>query len=382
MNEKLQLSLDAGFPLIYIRSFEESKVDEILKKSMDGRRILKWDEMCRCRDLKTGEIINDCYDLNDALREGIEEREFNRKIFVIKDIVKYLNNAETVTLLKNACVQIETGTLDTAIILVSPIVKIPKILEEYVTIIGLNNSEVELENSDVEFFVENNIEFVGFNFKEKERYKESKTRKLFPTELKESFSLQTHKGKFYNGVFYGFTSNKIIICKDSKNVEEKEIGENSGDNQVNIIALDVDEHKIGILSYTKKNGYTVYELSGTDYTVIKKYSVYIYLQNAYQRNLHNGKYIVSLNVKEKIINVGLGCNQYVPEKDNFPQYLIINYETQEVIKHGYFSLNRGGGYKIKEYGNKIFLLSARDGEIFSSENQFNKKLLYTTDKEE
>lgn len=100
MYEKLRLYLDAGFPLIYIHSFEESKVDEIVQKSVGGRKIFVWDEMYRYRNLKTGEIINAEYDLNDVLKDGIKYQELDRKILVIKDIAEYLDNSETVSLLK------------------------------------------------------------------------------------------------------------------------------------------------------------------------------------------------------------------------------------------------------------------------------------------
>ena len=76
--DKLQLYLDAGFPLIYINSFEEEKVDDIIKKSVGGRRILEWDEMHRYRDLKTGEIINSEYTIREVLMMGIQYGELNR----------------------------------------------------------------------------------------------------------------------------------------------------------------------------------------------------------------------------------------------------------------------------------------------------------------
>lgn len=158
MHEKLQLYLDAGFPLIYIHSFEESKVDKIIKKSAGGRKIFAWDEMYRYRNLKTGEIINEDYDLNDTLKEGIKYKEFDRKIFVIKDIAEYLNSSETVSLLKNACIQIENGTIDTAIILVSPVVKIPKTLEEYMTIFEMEYLNDEEIKSVINDFLEENDE--------------------------------------------------------------------------------------------------------------------------------------------------------------------------------------------------------------------------------
>lgn len=183
MYEKLQLYLDAGFPLIFIRSFEENKVDAIIQKSVGGRKILQWDEMYRYRDMKTGSIINSDYELNDVLKEGIKFEELNRKILVIKDIAEYLENSETVSLLKNACIQIEKGQIDTAIILVSSTIKIPKELEEYLTIFEmeyLRDGEIrevihdflqEIEEDDLEesLLEEMTVAFKGLSEMEIER---------------------------------------------------------------------------------------------------------------------------------------------------------------------------------------------------------------------
>lgn len=155
--DKLQLYLDAGFPLIYINSFEEEKVDDIIKKSVGGRRILEWDEMHRYRDLKTGEIINSEYTIREVLMMGIQYGELNRKVLVLKDIHPYLDSPEIVSLLKNACVQIGERKIDTAIILVSSIVKIPKELEEYLTILEIGY----LTEEEIKCIIENFIEEEG-----------------------------------------------------------------------------------------------------------------------------------------------------------------------------------------------------------------------------
>lgn len=158
MYEKLQLYLDAGFPLIYIHSFEESKVDSIIAKSVGGRKVFEWDEMYRYRNMKTGEIINSDYGLNDVLKDGIKDQELDRKILVIKDVVEYLDNPEIVSLLKNACIQIEKGAIDTAIILVSSTLKIPKGLEEYITIFEMEYLKDEEIRDTINHFLEENEE--------------------------------------------------------------------------------------------------------------------------------------------------------------------------------------------------------------------------------
>lgn len=154
IEEKLQLYLDAGFPLIYINSFEEEKVDEIIIKSVGGRKVFEWNEMQHYHNLKTGEIIGDNSSLEQVLIEGIKYRELNRKILVIKDIQSYLEQPEMVSLLKNACTQIGEGKIDTAIILVSSVLKIPKELEEYMTILEIGYMEEEEIKSIIENFLE------------------------------------------------------------------------------------------------------------------------------------------------------------------------------------------------------------------------------------
>lgn len=154
IQEKLQLYLDAGFPLIYINSFEEEKVDEIIIKSVGGRNVFEWNEMQHYHNLKTGEIIGDNSSLEQVLIEGIKYRELNRKILVIKDIQSYLEQPEMVSLLKNACTQIGEGKIDTAIILVSSVLKIPKELEEYMTILEIGYMEEEEIKSIIENFLE------------------------------------------------------------------------------------------------------------------------------------------------------------------------------------------------------------------------------------
>ena len=42
LEDKLIRYIDAGFPILYVNSFEEQKIDYIIKKSACGRKILEW----------------------------------------------------------------------------------------------------------------------------------------------------------------------------------------------------------------------------------------------------------------------------------------------------------------------------------------------------
>ena len=42
INKALNSYIDAGFPIIYINSFEETKVDGIISSVMGGRKGLEW----------------------------------------------------------------------------------------------------------------------------------------------------------------------------------------------------------------------------------------------------------------------------------------------------------------------------------------------------
>ena len=44
LNEKLRRYMNAGFPLLYITSFEEEKCDRVISEAAEGRAIIEWSE--------------------------------------------------------------------------------------------------------------------------------------------------------------------------------------------------------------------------------------------------------------------------------------------------------------------------------------------------
>ncbi len=141
---KLREYIDAQVPIIYIDSFDDNKIEEMVLQVTGSRRVWEWNEMDGCINRKkvengkwTGihEVIAPERTLYDLLREGVRHEELNRKILIVKDIHTYLEDGKLVSLLKNACLRIEEGRLETTFIFISSILKIPKELEKYMVLL-------------------------------------------------------------------------------------------------------------------------------------------------------------------------------------------------------------------------------------------------------
>lgn len=141
---KLREYIDAQVPIIYIDSFDDNKIDEMILKVTGSRKVLEWNELdgyINRKKVENGkaviihETINDKETLYDVIRDGAHHSELDRKILIVKDIHTYLEEPKLVALLKNACLKIEEGRLETSFIFLSPIVKIPKELEKYMVLL-------------------------------------------------------------------------------------------------------------------------------------------------------------------------------------------------------------------------------------------------------
>lgn len=151
LKEELIRYLDAGYPILYINSFEELKIDGIIRKAVGKRKILEWNGAVGLCDFDTKQpIVEGCFhDLDSALNHLMLDDNLDRQLLVLKDVTAYLDHPELyqsiLSKLRYICRKIETGT-DTGIIIVSSEVKIPKELEKYITILEmeyLTDEEIE-----------------------------------------------------------------------------------------------------------------------------------------------------------------------------------------------------------------------------------------------
>lgn len=165
--EKIKRYSEAAIPIIYINSYDDNAVEESIFKATGYRKVWEWNRLygsLNRKDIhKTNieivyEIINDGCSLESFLSYGIKEKEFDKKVIVLKDIVPYLKNPDIIAILKTACLLIEQGRIDTVFIFVSSVLKVPKELEKYIIILEDDYlTENEIRKEIIDFIEENNV---------------------------------------------------------------------------------------------------------------------------------------------------------------------------------------------------------------------------------
>ena len=142
LKERLSRYIDAGFPILYINTFEEENAASIIKEIADNRTIMMWSKARGYGeyDAADGEwdvpISKNIFEtLNAALDNKLSNiDDIKNSVFVIKDAHIELEDNDTVSLIKEFAVEISEGT-DSCIILISPVIKVPVELEKYITIL-------------------------------------------------------------------------------------------------------------------------------------------------------------------------------------------------------------------------------------------------------
>ena len=137
INKALNSYLDAGFPIIYINSFEETKVDKLISSVVGGRKGLEWNGSQGFCDFRTKQSLIPDKSLAETLSLLCADNELDRKFLVIKDAHLYFDDPKVITCLKSIALKISQG-LDAVVIIVSSVLKFPKELEKFITIIETN----------------------------------------------------------------------------------------------------------------------------------------------------------------------------------------------------------------------------------------------------
>ena len=157
--EDLMLYFDAGLPIIYIDTFEEDKADEIISRVASERDIYEWNkaEGLFKRGNFNEHVAN--FDNRMPLKETLQnfindvrslqygatvKCQLKNSVLVLKDAHKYFEDEDIVAQLKYLAQLIYTGKLeDCTIIIVSSVLKIPAVLEHYLTILKIDNLNEE-----------------------------------------------------------------------------------------------------------------------------------------------------------------------------------------------------------------------------------------------
>lgn len=155
LKRKINQYIDARFPILYINSFEDEKIDSMIRGIGEQKEIVEWN---RARgivdfDTKISQLSTIC-DLADALDLYLDRDELERKIIVLKDIHSYINTPEIIARLKIIANLINQGT-DATVIIVSTVIDIPPELEKYITILEVDYlSKEEIKDLIIHFIDE------------------------------------------------------------------------------------------------------------------------------------------------------------------------------------------------------------------------------------
>ncbi|MBR3447793.1 MAG: AAA family ATPase [Oscillospiraceae bacterium] len=134
--------VDAGYPIIYINSFEETKTDAIIREVMGGREGLEWNGAYGFCRFQTKQSFLEDKSLADTLKMLAADTELDRKFLVIKDAHLYLDDPLVITCLKEIALKISMeDDLDASVIIVSSQLKLPKELEKFITILEMDFPE-------------------------------------------------------------------------------------------------------------------------------------------------------------------------------------------------------------------------------------------------
>ena len=152
---------DAGLPILYIDTFEDDKAKEIIRElcRQHRRDIIEWSlsgawDFSNKQPMSLGKI-----DLATTLQLLIDDNNLNNKTLILQDAHFSLDKPETISVLKIIAHGIGSGKYDCTICIISPLVSLPKELENYTTIMELD----PLTEDNIEKIVTDFIETQGID---------------------------------------------------------------------------------------------------------------------------------------------------------------------------------------------------------------------------
>lgn len=156
LKSKLARYIDAGFPIIYVNTFEEDKVDAIISEINYGKEVYEWNETNGYIDFESKTpLIEDCS--LEMMLDMLKSFDLlDRKTILLKDVVSYFEDAKIVSKIKGLARLINQGA-DATIIIVSSVLVIPKDLEKYITILEMDYLNTDEIKKIIEDFIQENL---------------------------------------------------------------------------------------------------------------------------------------------------------------------------------------------------------------------------------
>ncbi len=135
---RLTRYMDAGFPLLYVDTFEEEKAAETVKKVFRSYGLLEWNIRGffdhQSHASMTGQSLADTLDLLLS-----DDSSLRRKVLVLRGAHFFLDDPAVTERLKQIAQKINRGDIeDCSVFIIAPVVKIPVELESYLTILTMD----------------------------------------------------------------------------------------------------------------------------------------------------------------------------------------------------------------------------------------------------
>lgn len=108
VKDSLGRYIDAGFPIIYIYTFEEEKTDKLISSIAGRKKVLEWNGANGFCDFAANATLSN-YSLEATLLLLKRGNDLDRSILVIKDAAELLKSDKIVALLKEIARKIRNG---------------------------------------------------------------------------------------------------------------------------------------------------------------------------------------------------------------------------------------------------------------------------------
>ena len=150
---KIQQYMDAGFPIIYLHTFEAEKAKSAIKAAAgNSEDILVWDGTDRVLNIQ-GDRSSVKYEMI-RLPEFLEDRmeipyQNKRQIIVLQSIETFVDDSAVVARLSKIAGCIYNG-LDATVFVLSPVMSIPREIEKYITVLEMDylSTDAVIRNND------------------------------------------------------------------------------------------------------------------------------------------------------------------------------------------------------------------------------------------
>jgi hypothetical protein len=163
VKDNLVKYIDAGFPILYIYTYEEAKADKYIESIAGGYKLLEWNGANGFVDFRTKASLVPNKTLESTLELLKNGKELHRKLLVIKDASDMLrtdqhNSNRIIALLKEIARKIRTDDgIDSTVIIISSTLHIPQDLEKMITVLDLDfPDEKEIDEIISKFMEINN----------------------------------------------------------------------------------------------------------------------------------------------------------------------------------------------------------------------------------